>query len=271
MLAWSLLDSSSHSFFFTVLTLPIPMHISALLPFALAAVVAAHPFLKELKAQVITKCSLPNTAALTFDDGPYIYMRNVSDALTKEGVKGTFFLNGNNYRCIYGEEPAKDIKYVYDQGHQIASHTWAHAHLNNLTRERLNEEFQRVELAFQRITGATPAFMRPPYGEYNNTVLEVAGERGQNVVTWDFDSRDSVGATAEESNRLYDELAKAHPATVLALNHDVYKDTAHTVVPYAIAVLKKAGYKLVTVAECVGQKPYQKVDKPSPRDKSWAC
>jgi len=41
--------------------------------------------------------------------------------------------------------------------------------------------------AFQRIVGVTPAFMRPPYGSYNQRVLDVSGARGQSVATWDFE------------------------------------------------------------------------------------
>jgi len=42
-------------------------------------------------------------------------------------------------------------------------------------------------VALQRIIGVTPAFMRPPYGSYNQMVLDVAGARGQGVVIWDFE------------------------------------------------------------------------------------
>ena len=65
-------------------------------------------------AQVITRCTVPNTAALTFDDGPYVYLyvrsfshfscrsittlpiKDISKALIAAGAKGTFFFNGNN-------------------------------------------------------------------------------------------------------------------------------------------------------------------------------
>ena len=40
----------------------------------------------------------------------------------------------------------------------------------------------------------------------------------------------------------------------------------HDVLPYAIKVLQKAGYKLVTVAECLGQQPYLSVGPPSQPD-----
>ncbi|KZP17886.1 carbohydrate esterase family 4 protein [Athelia psychrophila] len=151
----------------------------------------------------------------------------------------------------------------------VASHTWDHPHLTTLTKDQINTEMSLVEQALERILGVKPAFMRPPYGEYNDLVRQVAAQRGQKLVTWDFDSGDSVGKTAAQSNAAYDALAKKHPKTVLALNHEVYKTTAYTVVPHAIKTLQKAGYKLVTVAECMGMQPYQSVGKP--QTGSWTC
>jgi peptidoglycan/xylan/chitin deacetylase (PgdA/CDA1 family) len=220
-------------------------------------------------AQVITKCTKSKTVALTFDDGPYSYLYEIADALKKAGGKGTFFFNGNNYGCIYSADNKKRVKYAYDQGHQIASHTWAHKDLATLTFDQLHDEMYRVEQALERITGVTPAFMRPPFGSYNNLVRQVALQRGQKVVNWDFDSGDSTGSTATQSNAAYDALIKRKPSTILALNHEVYEPTAHQVVPHAIAALKKAGYKMVTVAECLGEAPYQKVSKP--QSGSWSC
>lgn len=42
----------------------------------------------------------------------------------------------------------------------------------------------------------------------------------------------------------------------------IIEQTAHVVLPHAIKVLKAKGYKLVTVAECLGVKPYQSVSAP---------
>jgi peptidoglycan/xylan/chitin deacetylase (PgdA/CDA1 family) len=96
----------------------------------------------------------------------------------------------------------------------------------------LKDEFSKVDQAMQRIIGATPAFMRPPYGEYNDQVRKVAADRGQRVVNWDFDSGDSLGKSADESNRLYDQLAKSHPSTILTLNHEVYSPFLHPAPTY---------------------------------------
>ncbi|CCO29970.1 carbohydrate esterase family 4 protein [Rhizoctonia solani AG-1 IB] len=44
--------------------------------------------LTRAPAQVITKCTVPNTVALTFDDGPYSYIYDISKALVAAGAKG---------------------------------------------------------------------------------------------------------------------------------------------------------------------------------------
>src|SRR5258708_3992036 len=38
--------------------------------------------------------------------------------------------------CIYTAENAKRVKFAYDQGHQVASHTWAHRDLTILSRDQ---------------------------------------------------------------------------------------------------------------------------------------
>ncbi|KAG6845255.1 hypothetical protein H0H87_011990 [Tephrocybe sp. NHM501043] len=237
----------------------------------LATFASAVPMRRSGPAQVITKCTVPNTTALTFDDGPYQYLQSISDQLSAAGAVGTFFFNGNNYDCIYNSESVKRAQYAFGKGHQIGSHTWRHAHLPELSYDELQSEFYRTEDALNKILGIVPAFTRPPYGEYNDLVRQVAGERGQTLVNWDFDSGDSVGKTAAQSNQLYDNVAQRHPSTLLALNHEVYQTTAEIVVPHAIETLQGAGYRLVSVAECLGMEPYKQRGSPSVRDSSWKC
>ncbi|TRM63674.1 carbohydrate esterase family 4 protein [Schizophyllum amplum] len=246
------------------------MFTSAFVTLAVSALAVATP-VKRAPAGAIYQCTEPNTAALTFDDGPWEYIYDISGKLLEKGAKGTFFMNGNNWGCIYDEDAAARVKYAYDAGHQIASHTWTHPHLNDLSWDQVHDEMWRVESAVQKITGAVPAFMRPPYGEFNDQVLEVAEQRGQKVIVWDFDSGDSVGVSEEDSKKRYDDTVASHPDTILALNHEIYSSTAYDVLPYAIDLLQGAGYKLVTVAECLGMEPYQSTGQPSERDDSWTC
>jgi len=236
----------------------------------LAAGVLSMPH-KRAPAQVVTSCTVPNTAALTFDDGPYWYLYDISKTLLAHNAKGTFFFNGNNYECIYSEANAKRVKYAYDKGHQVASHTWGHKNLSTLTWDQIHDEMWRVEEALMKITGTKPAFMRPPYGAYNGMVRDASGIRGQTLALWDFDTRDSLGATVQQQKASIDALVTRHPNTVLSLAHEVYVSSAHEVLPYAIQKLQAAGYRLVTLAECLGKPAYQSVGAPQPRDSTWHC
>ncbi|KAF8601436.1 carbohydrate esterase family 4 protein [Ceratobasidium sp. AG-I] len=255
--------------------------------------VSAAPVEHELEtralAKVITKCTQAKTVALTFDDGPYTSNKKLVDLLDKNDAKGTFFFNGDNYGCIYDSANAARVKYAYDKGHQVASHTWRHAHLKTLSGSTLEAEFTKTNTALQKITGAVPAFMRqvtlslrtsflnlqfnfsPPYGEYDNEVRKVAAKYGQSVVIWDFDSGDSAGKSASQSKKDYKNLIAKKPKNVLTLNHETYATTIDDVIPYAIKQFKAKGYKLVTVAECLGQSPYQSTRSPTPRDSTWKC
>lgn len=235
------------------------------------------------QTQVITKCTVSGTAALTFDDGPYNYLNDAVDELKKAGAKGTFFFNGNNWGCIYDDANVQRVRYAHDNGFQVASHTWAHKDLKTLSRDELTSEFKRTQDAIEKITGVQVAYTRPPYGNYNDLVLQVAGEQGQTLVNWDFDSGDSVGVSSIAQKARYDKLVEEHPNTVLSLEHEVHNSSIYEVLPYAIQKLQKAGYKLVTLAECLGTQAYHNetngdedngqngMGRWGEKDESWTC
>jgi len=237
---------------------------------SLTASVFAAPQRRAL-AQVITSCTVPGTAALTFDDGPYYYIYDISKALLAHGAVGTFFFNGNNYGCIYDPDNVKRVKYAASKGHQIASHTWSHKNLTTLTWDQIHDEMWRVEDALMKIAGKYPAFMRPPFGEYNDLVREASAVRGQVIANWDFDSEDSLGASVAAQKASMDKLVAKHPKTVLSLEHETMVTTMTEVVPYYIQKLQAAGYRLVTLAECTGKPAYQRTAAPKEPDSTWHC
>ncbi|KAK6586201.1 hypothetical protein PZA11_001258 [Diplocarpon coronariae] len=131
----------------------------------------------------IYDCKTVGDMALTFDDGPFIYTSHILDLLDKYSAKATFFITGNNngaqFRLEYcrrlltvvgkgqidntsTEYPAL-IKRMYDGGHQVASHTWSHADLCNITSAQRKDEMYKNEMALRNIVGIIPTYMRPPY------------------------------------------------------------------------------------------------------------
>ncbi|KAF5346467.1 hypothetical protein D9756_010073 [Leucocoprinus leucothites] len=214
---------------------------------------------------VITECTVPGTAALTFDDGPYLYTEEISRTLKENDAVGTFFFNGQNFGCINDPTNAARVKAAYDAGHQVASHTWSHKDLATLSQDEALSEMASVSQAIEDIIKVRPAFMRPPFGSYNDETLKAAAELDQDVVLWNLDSGDSVGAPSSESQSRYEQAAQ-QKSPILSLNHETHETTVREVLPAAIKTLKDAGYRLVSVAECVGKEPYLKDNtKPLPK------
>ncbi|KAJ7612043.1 hypothetical protein DFH06DRAFT_154042 [Mycena polygramma] len=248
----------------------IPLVLTTLLT---ASAVWAHPQSLGHRAtpQVYESCINANDIALTFDDGPWIYLRSISDKFTAAGAKATFFMNGNNYDCIYNSDRIGDVKYAYAAGHMIGSHTWSHADLNDLSTSQIQDGMYRMEEAFSRILGIKPAFMRPPFGDYNNNVQSIAAGRGQSLALWDWDTGDADGNTTSQSEAVYNNIASIKAKNALVLEHETEETTDGVLVDYAIKLFQSKGYNLVTMAQCLGVDPYQAIGVPQQQSSSWTC
>ena len=69
----------------------------------------------------------------------------------------------------------------YAEGHQIADHTWSHPDLTTLTSEQVYAELAWTIYAIWASIGQTPKYFRPPYGNINNNVRQVAAQLGLTV------------------------------------------------------------------------------------------
>ncbi|KAL8279655.1 hypothetical protein RQP46_007968 [Phenoliferia psychrophenolica] len=250
-----------------------------LLTLALAAVPLSHARalrldneprsdIEERASSVITTCTVPGTFAMTFDDGP-LYGGQIATYFEKHNSKATFFVNGNNYDCIY--KYAEDLQRRYQAGHQIA--TWTHPDITTISAAAFENEITLLETALQKILGIKPKYFRPPYGSYNNAALAILKKRGYKVVNWNLVSGDAEGGTASSCIAAYKNVYKKPLKPYIALNHETYQITANNVVPTVVPKLISAGYKLVTVAQCLGDnQPYQgAIGALGKRDSSWTC
>ncbi|MBQ7935986.1 MAG: polysaccharide deacetylase family protein [Clostridia bacterium] len=175
--------------------------------------------------------------ALTFDDGPGRYSRDFADLLTRYGGRGTFFVLGMNV-----ENFAEDLKYVYDQGNEIASHTMRHKNLNILSEEGIHKEIDEAAAAIHDAIGVYPALIRTPYGNANKKVMNIIDGP---MIKWSVDTEDWKSRNAEAvKNEI---LAGAGDGEII-LMHEIYKST-YEGLELALAELSKQGYQFVTVSE----------------------
>ena len=114
--------------------------------------------------------------------------------LKENDVKATFFLCG-----YWVEKYAEEVKKIAEAGHDLGNHSATHPHMSQLTAEQITEELQKCHQNVKGLTGIEMDLFRPPFGEYDNEVIETATENGYYTIQWDIDSLDwkEQGAQAE--------------------------------------------------------------------------
>jgi peptidoglycan/xylan/chitin deacetylase (PgdA/CDA1 family) len=175
--------------------------------------------------------------AITFDDGPGDYTDALLDALKKYHSKATFFVLGNRVSSYQSQ-----LKREYNLGMEIGSHTYSHKNLNTLSKKSIISEITKTESAIKNIIGTKPTLLRPPYGNYNETVSKYAGVP---MIYWSVDTEDW-----KHKNASYVKKTVINSATdgAILLLHDIHQTSVQGVIK-ALPTLRKNGYEMVTTSE----------------------
>ena len=170
--------------------------------------------------------------------------------LKENEVKATFFLCG-----YWVEKYPEEVKKIAAAGHDLGNHSATHPHMNQLTAEQITEELEKCHQTVKELTGIEMDLFRPPYGEYNNTVIETANQKGYHVIQWDIDSLDwkEQGPEAEISQVLHH---KHLGNGSIILFHNDAKYTPQ-VLDTIIKGLKKNGYELVPISQLIHKGEYE--------------
>lgn len=245
--------------FISLVTLPIPAFGQ------MSMLASAPPINGRAQAQVYSQCSNAGQWALTFDDGPSRNVPGLVERLNSLGIKATFFVNGRNIADLSNPTgpDAIILKNAFNSGHQIASHTFTHANLAQLSFDDMWREMQLNDNAIAAIIGKRPLIMRPPYLAINDDVLAAMGTWGYKVVTSNLDTRDFEAAASADILQFQHQnvdgvIAQSDPRfnSFISLNHDFTNKVTDWVSELS-AIVKAKGYRFVTVAECIGQPAYQ--------------
>ncbi|KAF9933160.1 chitin deacetylase [Linnemannia zychae] len=208
-----------------------------------------------IPAPIITACTVPNSFAVTFDDGPSIWTHELLDYLAVKNVKVTFFFNGLNYNLITEPEIAAVVKRAYQEGHQIASHTWAHADISAPGVD-VAAQMTMLDDALLKIIGVRPIYMRPPYGNTSPESLIYLNDKGYKVINWVVDSNDWRHPEDLKQNFEAYRVALQDPAAVgkgfISLQHDAQQPTAQVFSRLAIEYVLSKGFNVMPVASCLG-------------------
>lgn len=107
----------------------------------------------------------------------------IMEILDKYNVKVTFFMTGG-----WVEKHPEDVKYIVSQGHDLGNHSENHKNMSQLGENEIQMEIQTVHEKVKNLTGFNMTLFRPPYGDYDNKVIETSDSMGYYPVQWDVDT-----------------------------------------------------------------------------------
>lgn len=102
--------------------------------------------------------------------------------LRNNDVKATFFLCG-----YWVDKYPDEVKKIYAEGHDIGNHSNTHPHSSQLSLEENKKNIMEAHEKIKKLLNIDMALYRPPFGEYNDTVLNAAKECGYYAIQWDVD------------------------------------------------------------------------------------
>lgn len=179
--------------------------------------------------------------ALTFDDGPHPQNTlKILDILNKYKAKATFFMLGQNV-----EKNNWIPKKVIEQGSEIGTHTWDHKNLNKLSKEEVQNEINSSCDKIKEFSGTEVKYFRPPYGNANDQVRDIAKMNNKYIILWNIDTEDWKSKNAEMvANHVLDNIKDGD----IVLMHDIYLTTVEAC-EKIVEELTNRGYRLVTISE----------------------
>ena len=170
--------------------------------------------------------------------------------LERQGVTATFFFTGG-----WISNFPEDVKTILEKGHEVGNHSENHKQMSKLSKEQCKEEIQIVHDKVKNLTGLEMTVFRPPFGDYNDTVIAAAGELGYHVIQWDVDSLDwkdygcdSIIHTVTNHKHL------GNGSIILMHNGAKYTKDA---LEKMIVCLKEQGYEFVKVSELIYKENYK--------------
>ena len=195
---------------------------------------------RELPVYGVGRCddriALTIDAAWDADKTPFIL-----DTLDKYSVKATFFLCG-----VWVKQYPDYVKEIARRGHEIGNHSLTHPHMSRMDSIAIQKELSDLDDMLQELTGKRSTLFRPPFGEYNDTVVKAAREAGYEVIQW---SRDTVDWKKDRSAQtiLDGVLKKLQSGDIILCHNNGYK--IETYLPVLIETAQQKGFSFVTVSE----------------------
>ncbi|RJE85521.1 polysaccharide deacetylase family protein [Paenibacillus sp. 1011MAR3C5] len=178
--------------------------------------------------------SLPKGyVALTFDDGPSIYTKDIVDQLIKHEVAATFLFVGRNV-----SNNAESVAYAHEQGMAVGNHSWDHSNLATQKNDKMASNIAGANEKLEPFIGQSVSLFRPPYGSMNDRLSDTVEDMGMKMLMWNRDPEDWRTNAAEDIMQYFEQT---DPSGGIYVLHE--KKATLEALPDIIELLKQQDLK----------------------------
>ena len=225
--------------------------IIALLVLAFAVFVpvgATVAFSRQKKLPIYSVGTEEKKVAISFDCAwGTDYTETLLNIMEREKVVSTFFMVE-----FWTTKYPDLVKKIAGGGHAIGTHSTTHSYMSKLTEAQIEEELTRSSMAIKAVTGEEVTLFRPPYGDYDDLLIETAERLGLYTIQWDVDSLDWKNLSAAEIAARVTSGVK-NGSIVLFHNNGLHTAEA---LPAVNADLKEKGFTFVRIDDLIYKDGY---------------
>lgn len=171
----------------------------------------------------------------------------ILDNLDKYNVKATFFLVE-----FWAKKYPKDVLEIQKRGHEIGNHSATHPDMTGLTSEKIAAELAATSDVVEEITGKRTTLFRPPFGAYDNHVIETCEAEGYKVIQWSVDSLDWKDITTQQ---IVERVTRNVKSGDIILFHN-NAEHVEEYLPLVLKSLQDQGFQIVPIGELIYYENY---------------
>ena len=175
------------------------------------------------------------------------YTEKLLDIMSKNDIRCTFFAVQ-----FWVEKYPAYVKKIVEAGHEMGTHSRTHPYMSTLTKAQIQDELTTSSQAIEKLTNKKVTLFRPPYGDYNNTLIDTCKEMGLYPIQWDVDSLDWKNLSATEIAMRIINGAK-NGSIILCHNNGLHTAEA---LPLIFSTLKNRGFTFVPISELIYKDNY---------------
>ncbi|WP_102349485.1 polysaccharide deacetylase family sporulation protein PdaB [Bacillus sp. Marseille-P3661] len=169
----------------------------------------------------------------------------ILDTLKKEGIKNaTFFISAS-----WAERHPDILEQIVKEGHEVGSMGYHYRNYADWDDKKIRRDILMADETLKKLGIKELKYLRPPNGNFNKKILQIADSYGYSIVHWSVNSLDYTNPGIEKI--VQNVVPNVNGGDIILLHASDSATQTEKALPQIIKGLKSKGLKIVTVSELI--------------------